>query len=91
MVCEKYSTVHGKHMVTNIRERNGLSCDVPKNQSESLNAKLRRKTNYRANKLQVFYVLLKMYIILKKKGTDRHLLVKVTLRCLIFFRDLLPY
>ena len=78
-------------MVTNIRERNGLSCDVPKNQSESLNAKLRRKTNYRANKLEVFYVLLKMYIILKKKGTDRHLLVKVTLRYLIFFRDLLPY
>ena len=78
-------------MVTNIRERNGLSCDVSKNQSESLNAKLRRKTNYRANKLEVFYVLLKMYIILKKKGTDRHLLVKVTLRYLIFFRDLLPY
>ena len=91
MVCEKYSTVHGKHMVTNIRERNDLSCDVSKNQSESLNAKLRRKTNYRANKLEVFYVLLKMYIILKKKGTDRHLLVKVTLRYLIFFRDLLPY
>ena len=42
-------------MVTNIRERNDLSCDVSKNQSESLNAKLRRKTNYRANKLEVFY------------------------------------
>ena len=44
----------GKHMVINIRDRNGLSCDFSTNPSESLNAKLRITTNYRANELQLF-------------------------------------
>ena len=34
----------GKHMVTNVKERNGLPCDFLINQSKSLNAKF-RKTN----------------------------------------------
>ena len=41
-------------MVTNIRDRNGLSCDFSTNPSESLNAKLRITTNYRANELELF-------------------------------------
>ena len=49
----------GKHMITNIRERNGLSCDFSTNQSESLNAKLRRTTNYRANELELFLRIVK--------------------------------
>ena len=48
-----------KHMVTYIRERNGLSCDFLTNQSESLNANLRRKTNYRANELELFLRIVK--------------------------------
>ena len=46
-------------MVTNIRERNGLSCDFSTNQSASLNAKRRRKTNYRANELELFLRIFK--------------------------------
>ena len=46
-------------MVANIRERNGLSCDFLTNQSESLNANLRRKTNYRANELELFLRIVK--------------------------------
>ena len=49
----------GKHMITNIRERNGLSCDFSTNQSESLNAKFRRKTNYRSNELELFLRIVK--------------------------------
>ena len=49
----------GKHMVTNIKERNVLSCDFSTNQSESLHAKLRRKTNYRANELELFLRIVK--------------------------------
>ena len=49
----------GKHMVTNIRERNGISCDFSTDQSESLNAKLRRKTDYRANELELFLRIVK--------------------------------
>ena len=48
-----------KHMVTNIKEMNGLSCDFSTNQSESLNAKLRRKTNYCANELELFSRIVK--------------------------------
>ena len=46
-------------MVANIRERNGLSCDFLTNQSESLNTNLRRKTNYRANELELFLRIVK--------------------------------
>ena len=49
----------GKHMVTNIRERNAISCDFSTDQSESLNAKLRRKTDYRANELELFLRIVK--------------------------------
>ena len=42
-----------KHMVINIWERNDLSWDSSNNQSESLSAKLLRKTNYCANKLEL--------------------------------------
>ena len=48
-----------KHMITNIRERNGLSCDFSTNQSESLNAKFSRKTNNRANELELFLRIVK--------------------------------
>ena len=40
-------------MVANIRERNDLSQDSSINQSESLSAKLLRKTNYCANELEL--------------------------------------
>ena len=46
-------------MVTNIREINGLSCDFSTNQSEGLNAKLLRKTNYCANELELFSRIVK--------------------------------
>ena len=46
-------------MITNIRERNGLSCDFLKNQSEDLSAKLRRKTNYRTDQLELFLHIVK--------------------------------
>ena len=46
-------------MITNIRERNGLSCDFLKNQSEDLSAKLRGKTNYRADQLELFLHIVK--------------------------------
>ena len=49
----------GKYMVTNNRGRNGLSCDFSTNESESLNAKLRRETNYRANELELFLRIVK--------------------------------
>ena len=49
----------GKHMVTNITERNGLSCDFSTNPSESLNAKLHRTTNYRPNELELFLRIVK--------------------------------
>ena len=49
----------GKHMVTNIREINGLSCDFSTNQSESLNAKPLRKTNYCANEVELFSRIVK--------------------------------
>ena len=49
----------GKHMVTNIRERNGFSYDFSTKQSESLNAKLRRKTNHRVNELELFLRIVK--------------------------------
>ena len=49
----------GKYMVTNIRGRNGLSCDFSTNESESLNTKLRRETNYRANELELFLSIVK--------------------------------
>ena len=46
-------------MITNIRERNGLSCDFLKNQSEDLTAKRRRKTNYRADQHELFLQIVK--------------------------------
>ena len=49
----------GKHMVTNFRQRNGFSCYFSTNQSESLNAKLITKTNYRANELELFLRIVK--------------------------------
>ena len=49
----------GEHMVTNFRQRNGFSCDFSTNQSESLNAKLITKTNYRANELELFLRIVK--------------------------------
>ena len=49
----------GKHIVTSIRERNGLSCKFSINQSETLNVKLRRKTIHRANELELFLRIVK--------------------------------
>ena len=48
-----------KRLVTNIKERNSLSYDLSTNQSESFNAKLRKKTNYRANEAKFFLRIVK--------------------------------
>ena len=56
---KNFAQYMGKHLITNIRERNGLSCDFSTNQSEDLSAKLRRMTNYRADEQELFLRIVK--------------------------------
>ena len=60
-----------KRLVKNIKERNGLSCDFSTNQSENLNAKLRRKTNYRASEAGLFLRIVKDLYDTKEEEKNR--------------------